>query len=173
MNIKRNVPPRKKIIITTIIILLATALTVVALEKTGITNFIKPTPTPYSGPTEAEKNEQRKTEQEAKQDFIETPEPTEVETSDASIDLSARQEPDGSVTVLSKLYGIPDGNCNLTISNTGKTYTQEAEIIYQPTFSSCAGFSIPKDRLGAGAWSINLIVNSHTQLEKSMILEVK
>lgn len=80
------------------------------------------------------------------------------ETPDASsgkVVITATQEGD-SVTVISKLYAFSSGTCALQVSNGGKTYTDTATIIYQPSYSTCAGFSIPVAELGKGTWNIKI-----------------
>ena len=69
----------------------------------------------------------------------------------------------GNYVVLSvKLSGYSDGSCALSITNanTGKDLTRDADVIYAPNFSTCAGFSIPTSSLGAGSWSISLAITS-------------
>lgn len=91
-----------------------------------------------------------------------------------SIDLSARQEPNSTVTVFSKLYGYSDGSCELKITNGARATSQNAPIIYQREFSSCAGFSVPINSVGTGNWTITLAVTSAGSTEtKSISLEVK
>lgn len=177
MNISKTTSSRKKIIISTIILLLLGMTVAAALEKTGVIDLVKTTPSPTAGPTEEEKKQQKKAEQDAKQDFIETPAPTPTETPSPSptsaVELSARQESNGSVTILTKLHNVSDGTCTLTITNATKTHSQTADVIYQPVFSSCAGFSVARDKLGSGTWSIHLAVAGSQSLEKSITAEVK
>ncbi len=88
-----------------------------------------------------------------------------------SLDVSARQESDKSVTILGKIKGLTGNNkCKLSISNNGKVINQEADVIYQTEFSSCAGFNIGVDQLGTGVWTINLAVGDRSS---STTTEVK
>jgi|GEM_PF-4263194 len=88
-----------------------------------------------------------------------------------SVDVSARQESNKSVTILSKIKGSTgNNNCKLSVSNNSKVVNQEADVIYQTEFSSCAGFNIPIDRLGTGVWLINLVVGDKSS---SITIEVK
>lgn len=149
--------------------------TLVALEKMHVTDFIK-TPTGSSVPTAAEKKEQNRTEQEDKKDFIETPDsvaqtPEEAAQS-AGIDLAARKESNNTVTILTKLYKVSDGTCTLTLTNGSKTYSESAKVIYQPDFSTCAGFNVPKDKLGSGEWTIELSVVGNVSVTKTITFEV-
>lgn len=79
----------------------------------------------------------------------------------SSIDLSAKQEANNSVTVFSKLFNIGSGTCNLTVVNGNNSASQQAEVIYQSEFSTCAGFSIPIAGLGSGTWTITLSVSGN------------
>lgn len=177
MNISKNTRYTKKLIalaiLFSLLILIAGA---AALEKLHIIDFVKTSKDSPAGPTESEKKQQHETEQNAKKDFVESPDPVQNPAntpSSSSIQLSAKQEANGSVTVLSKLFGVSDGTCTLFISNGSTSYTDSAELIYQPDFSSCAGFSVPKDKLGAGQWSIKLTVTGSLSLDKSILLGVE
>lgn len=53
------------------------------------------------------------------------------------------------------------GACDLTLTNTaGKTVTKTANVIANPSSSSCMGFDIPVSELGNGEWNIQLKVKS-------------
>lgn len=115
----------------------------------------------------ANKNAEQKQElldKEATSTNQNTPQPV---TND-SISLSAEDD-DDTVTVLTKLSTLPSGTCTLTVKNGNKTVTQTAEVLFQPQYSSCAGFSVSKSNLGKGVWSINLsIVSGNTSLNKAI-----
>jgi hypothetical protein len=100
--------------------------------------------------------------------------PTDTQNQSTSIQLSARQEANGSVTVFTKLYGYSAGTCRLEVTNGQATQTQTAEIIYQSQFSTCAGFSVPSDKLGAGTWDIKLTATSEESVKtKSIAFKVE
>lgn len=91
-----------------------------------------------------------------------------------NITLSALRNSDSSVTVLSKLEGYSDGVCNLKVSNSGKSYEQEAAVLYQRDYSTCAGFTVPVSKLGTGTWTIALTVTSGGVVSnKAITYEVK
>ena len=79
--------------------------------------------------------------------------------SSSSIELSADRNGD-SATIIVKLkeQGYSQGKCSLTVAANGKKVTQNADIIYQPEYSTCAGFSIPVSSLGGGQWAISLSI---------------
>lgn len=130
-----------------------------------------------SDPMNIEKLEQY--DKEKKQDFIKNaPTPSDENTGESKpssdISLSARQDSSSQVTVLTNLSSTPYGTCTLTISNGSKKITKTAEVIYQPQFSSCAGFAVNIDELGTGSWTIELAVTTDSLTEtKSITLEVK
>lgn len=107
----------------------------------------------------------------AKQEFIEkqhdqstnttddTSTPSDTPKPSGDVSISATQE-GSSVTIVSKITGIGDGTCALAITNNSRSYHKEASVIYQPNYSSCAGFSVPTSELGKGTWNIELTVNS-------------
>jgi hypothetical protein len=91
------------------------------------------------------------------------------------IDLSASRDSDGFVVVSTKLYGTSDGQCRLRISNNTKSTTRTAEVLYQPSFSTCAGFSLPMEELGSGVWDISLRVTTsrNQEITKTITKEVR
>lgn len=172
MNKSKN--PKKIIIISTAILLVAAA-TVAGLEKLHVIDLYKANPAINSGPSKEQEQEQKQSDDNVKQDFIENGQestPSQPTTPDA-IELSAQKE-SSSVTVLTKLHGISNGTCTLTVTNNAKTNSQTADIIYQNEFSSCAGFSVPISSLGTGTWNILLVTESNSnRLEKTLTFEVK
>lgn len=167
----------KKIIALSLIVALLIATTLFALERLQITDFIK-RPSANSGPTQTEIKAQEKAADDAKQEFIEQDEVTSSEPgappTSESINLSAQQDSANTVTVLTKLQGFPDGECSLLIQNGSKSTTKAAPIIYQPEFSSCAGFSINKSEIGSGLWNITLTAktSSSDPVSKTINFEV-
>lgn len=151
-------------------------------ELSGITNFFS------INQKAADQRQEAQTNADAKRDFIENGpgSPTSSKESTSStestddnqrkIDLSTRQEEiNNSVTVFTELHNFDSGTCNLTVTNADKTVTQSAGVIYQPEFSSCAGFSIPISQLGKGIWSINLTVSTpnSASVSKTITAEVR
>jgi len=94
---------------------------------------------------------------------------TETTESGSITGLSAQQETNGTVTVLTKLVSGTTGTCTVTAKNGSKTTTKTAAILYQSEFSTCEGFSIPISELGSGQWELSLAVGSST---KSTTLQV-
>ena len=151
---------RKKLCVVVIIAVVIIS-TLLILETTGVTNFIRS----FNSKTTDQVVED-KTNSSNKQDFIEenqkspNTDNTSIEPTVDDISLSTRRETDGSVTILTELRNYSDGTCDLTIQSGADTYTQAAAIIYQPTFSTCAGFSVPNNTVSHGTWQITLTVTS-------------
>lgn len=153
---------------------------VFGLEKIGIINLYSSTPPLTNGPTPQQKAQEEKTNADAKQQFLDktyqdknnVAEPTT--SSNPTISITAKQEGE-SVTILTKIQSVSEGTCKLTATNGANTITQEAKVIYQPEFSSCAGFSLPISGLGSGNWSIALVVNpaNDTAITKLTTLDVR
>ena len=152
------------------------------LVKTGVIQspFTGNAPTP-EGPTKAEIETQKKAEAQQKQEYLDSNnqdngQPTATQsntTNSAKIVLTAKQE-GSSVTVLARMDGVSSGSCSLKASQGSKRISLEADLIYQPEFSSCAGFSLPVSQLGPGTWDITLDAHTNVgQLIQSTTLEVK
>lgn len=95
--------------------------------------------------------------------------PIVTKTPTFSLDLSAKTQSDATVTVLTKITGVSEGTCKLEISSNAQTYTNSADIIYQPDYSICAGFSVPTAKLGNDNWKILMTVTSHSVVQKKTI----
>jgi len=129
------------------------------------------------GPTPEQKAAEDKANSDAKKQFIEgdtNPADSKNTQGSSVVELSSRQESNNTVTVFTKLGSLTSGVCKLSVSNVGNQYSDEAEIIYQPEYSICGGFSVPVTQLGKGLWEIKLSVNSGGQTYSNAITyEVK
>ncbi len=88
--------------------------------------------------------------------------------------ITANQQ-NNSVVVLTKVTGLGSGDCSLTINNGQSSTKKTTALIYQPEFSSCAGFNIPVNEIGQGNWQISLEIlqNSKKVSEASTSIEAK
>ncbi len=133
-----------------------------------------------AGPTTQQKQEQKQTQAEQKQDFVEnksgvtSASPAPTPTDSDQISFTTTQQSD-SIIVTTQLTGFASGTCRLIVTNGSKSITQDATILYQPEFSSCTGFSVPISSLGAGQWSLTLQATptGGSTLEKTMTSTVK
>jgi TPP-dependent trihydroxycyclohexane-1,2-dione (THcHDO) dehydratase len=94
----------------------------------------------------------------------------ETEPTKTDIIITANNEQNGSITIISNLGSLPDGECNLTITHISESITKTAPVIYQPEYSSCAGFTISateKSQLTVGTWTIVLSAVSNSITYKS------
>ncbi len=64
---------------------------------------------------------------------------------------------------------LGSGTCTLTMTNQ-KTVTKTAEIVQNPSSSSCKGFDVPVSELGSGEWSIKINIKSG---DKTGVIEDK
>lgn len=95
-------------------------------------------------------------------------------TSTDNISVQAERTSSDSVTVITKLKGYSDGTCTLIVTNGTKSFSQSAAVMFQPDYSTCAGFSIPVSELGTGHWSIKITVTSGgVSLSKESSYEVQ
>ena len=133
-----------------------------------------PQPTPTNQPPHAATPAQKASEQQhnatSKQQFNDSAvqqaagQPAgqqQPQPASTSQQIELRAETAGqAVTVYTKLAHASSGTCSLRIRNGEHEQQQTAAIIYQPEFSSCAGFSVPVAPLGQGQWQIELTVTT-------------
>jgi cytoskeletal protein RodZ len=105
-----------------------------------------------------------------------TPTETTPDANTTNTTLTATQD-GASIIITTNLNNLGSGTCALIITNetSGSSKNYSADVIYQPEFSTCAGFSIPRDDLGVGNWQISLSVSGGNSQEfnKSTALEVQ
>ncbi len=147
------------------------------LEKTHVINlYHKNMPVASQGPTAEQKQQESQVNSDTKKQFIDaqSDDTNSTPAPNKSIELTAQQETNNTVTVFTKLPGYSSGTCALTVANGTKTTTQSANVVFQPEYSSCAGFSVPIDSVGKGVWTIKLAVTSNGAIEsKAISYEVK
>jgi hypothetical protein len=171
---------KKKIIITIVVVGLLTGLFGI-LEKLNITDIIHSGTDTTDTSLTAEQKQAAKLDADNKKNLIDTTKPGSTTNNNSgtanstpSLDLSARSESNGTVTVFTKLYNISNGVCELTATNGSTQKSLSANVIYQPEYSSCAGFSLPINDLGVGTWTIALTVKSNGHsYAKNINYEVK
>jgi hypothetical protein len=160
-------------VIKKIILVIFIVIAVVALGYTSYAYFIDRPSTDDKGSANSDQSEntnaqatEQDTDAKNKQDFLDAQKDTEENTtppetdsaSKPTISIDIKDEQNGTVTIFTKLVDVPSGSCTLTIKNgtTQKSYT--AAVIYQPDYSSCAGFSVSKTDIGSGTWAVQLEV---------------
>lgn len=139
-----------------------------AVENNSGVNEVEPAPPELSDNEAAQK-----------QKFIES------QSDDSSADKDASQKPaslvidasqtGSTITVTTEISSIGDGTCSLIITNGSKEYSDSASVIYQRSYSTCAGFSVPKDELGSGEWSVSIEVGGRDgrKISGSTTVEVR
>lgn len=172
MKVSSNKNTKKplKIIIAAVIVLLAGLGAVLIVNYNQNNNNITP--------ADNKSAEETKNDLDTKENLIGDPDSQDaVDTPKANNDsvTITNSQTTTSVTIFVKLLNVPAGSCELRITNGSKEYTSTAPVIYQPEFSSCAGFTVAKSNLnGPGAWNLTLnIINDQINLTKSTTIEVK
>lgn len=157
-NKKINERPYKKAIAYILIIIALLSISLVILEKLRVTDFIKDPFIKHTSRIPELTAEQKIQNNEAKKDFIENQKDVSQDTSqnDKNIEISVVQESD-KVVVSTRLHGISNGICRLNIVSSGKQLSKEAQVLYQPQFSTCAGFTVPVSDIGKGVWEIEVV----------------
>lgn len=84
--------------------------------------------------------------------------------------ITSKSVTEDTLIIRSTINQLVSGTCTLTMTSGGKTVTKTAEVIQNPSTSSCAGFDVPVSELGSGQWSIDIKVTSG---DKSMNLTDK
>ena len=92
-----------------------------------------------------------------------------------STDVTMEASQQGTnVVVQTKLHGYSDGTCSLKITDGTLSNTVEAPVLFQPEYSSCAGFTIPTAEYATGTWNLELsVVSKGTTITKLKSLNVK
>ena len=160
---KKRSSPHKVAFITLLAILLSVAAVATAMYYLNAPPTVSQTSSKESQKEEKQQKAQSNSQKESFLDNEKNSEteakPAEVPDSSSSISLTAKQA--GSVVVTTvKLdgQGYSSGACELTTKYNGKINSQDAEIVYQPEYSTCSGFSTPVSVLGPGKWDITLTV---------------
>ena len=72
----------------------------------------------------------------------------------------------GTLTIRNTIdQRLSNGTCVLQLTNTStnKIVTKNANIVANPSSSTCMGFDIPTSQLGSGKWNINIMLSSEHQ----------
>lgn len=171
MNINiPNATTRKKRIV--IIIASLTVVVIGAATWWLLAHYYSSEPVDTSdGPSQAEIQAEQQANLEKKREFIESTNLPDSQTTTAptdtadkkTVDVTLRASQQGATVVLkTELTDFSDGTCTVSITNESKSYSDTVDIIYTDTYSTCAGFSIPVDKLGTGTWRIQLSATNST-----------
>ncbi len=156
---------KNKVVLTTALIAL-----LVVISAAGIYMFIASRQSPATPSTQLDSEQRSNLEQ--KKEFLDKQQnngkqPPQTTTqqppkqSKAQGTLTAQQTRD-SVTITSQLTAASEGTCALHIQNGTQTYTNTAPVLYQDSFSTCEGFTVPISELGGGTWLISIDVSGPT-----------
>ncbi len=71
--------------------------------------------------------------------------------------IDTHQQENGDLVIQTSISGTSTGTCKLVLSKGSSTVSKTASVLYQPSFSTCTGFTIPINELASGgAWKIVL-----------------
>lgn len=87
---------------------------------------------------------------------------TSTDTNTLSGVITSKSVQDGTLVIRTTINGILSGSCQLTLTRAsdGKKVSRSAEIVQNPSSSSCKGFDVPTSQLGNGTWNISIKVKS-------------
>lgn len=153
-----------------------------ALEKSHTTDLVADPTKKTNTPTKQQQKQVQASDSSSKGEFLDNEYSDKVDSSTNNTSdtqptstlktLAIRQGSD--VIIAAQIHGITSGICKLTVSNLGMEHSQTADVVYQPEYSSCAGFSVPVSSVGTGVWNILLTAsNNASSATSNSTLEVK
>lgn len=179
MKIKNPNKPNKKVLIGALISILL-AVCAITYAWWAISNDDSEVIETNEGPVNVEPAPATLNDEDAaaKKEFIEreTSAKKNSTTPSSQSKISIETElSDASVIIKTSIANLDDGICKLRIESGNSTYTDEAPVIYQPTFSTCGGFSVSKQELPPGTWiiAVDVIDRSQKKISGSANVEVK
>jgi hypothetical protein len=126
-----------------------------------------------SKPTKQQESEQAVSDSKKKEDYLnsnpdDSAPPAETSSSDG-ISMVISQDGD-KVVVSTNLGYISRGSCKLTVGS----YSSTVDILYQPAYSTCMGFSIGRNQLQTGHNTFKLeVAYGNTTLTKTEAADIK
>lgn len=173
MKIQKSKSNHKKIliIIASIVLVLALGGVTYAFLKNNTSESQKSSDTNKTSeesPEKPSKDEQKKSDADDKADYIDDQKANNGSTTPpaaVALDITTRTEGDAAV-ISTKLTNITSGTCTLTISNGSTSVKESAEVIYTPSYSTCAGFSVNKSKLAGNRWNITIEVATESSTLK-------
>lgn len=107
----------------------------------------------YNPPTDEQK-QAAETEKLNKNNTPSNPQPNNTTPTIAI--TSAEQDADRQLVVKTELAGSGWNKCTLMLKHNNQTITKEADVLYQPSFSTCMGFAVGASELADGEWNLTL-----------------
>lgn len=160
----------KKILLVILLILLSFLLILIVVypyikpsldKQADISNNQTNTQTPNSQQNNTLQETAQNRESEKKP--LQTVENPPSQSNNVSGVISYKNVNDGQLILRTTInQALSSGSCTLTMKNRDKTLTKSADIVQNPSSSSCMGFNIPISELTSGSWTINIKINSGT-----------
>ena len=136
-------------------------------DETKITTTTESTkPTEKEPVTEAEEPKTEETEEEkAKKENEQTPAQYEKveETTDKNVisaTVTHSSVDNGKFVLRLTINELMSGSCHLLMTSGNRKYTNDAEIVSDPTSSTCAGFDVETSKLASGTWNYTVTISS-------------
>jgi hypothetical protein len=81
-----------------------------------------------------------------------------IDSSTVSIKIiNSYQQDSGDLIVQTSINGAGSGRCVLTLTKGSASINKSADLLYQPSFSTCKGFAVPIHEFPeGGTWSLKL-----------------
>jgi hypothetical protein len=164
-NKRQKQSPLKWALIVSGVVVLLLSTGTFALWTTGSGPFSPDSSPLTDAPTQEQLDEEKQQNANDKQDFLDGQvgndgEPNVPPVSDGDISLTAKTE-DNSLVVSANLASIGSGTCELKLEKDTAQLERLADVIYTPSYSTCAGFDVPISQLSTGTWTISLSVSQN------------
>ncbi|HSW37363.1 MAG TPA: hypothetical protein VLG37_03290 [Candidatus Saccharimonadales bacterium] len=112
----------------------------------------------YGPPTDEEKQAGNQNPAKGLDDSSPAPQPT-TSNNDVVISRASQDGPGKPLVVQTKLYGSGWKSCKLTLSQGQQKIVKTVDVLYQPEFSTCLGYSIEASEFSSsGTWYLVLEV---------------
>ncbi len=89
---------------------------------------------------------------------------TSATTTNGNISLKISKtftDDNGDFVVQTEINGASSGTCKLTLTKGSATISKSAGVLYQSSFSTCKGFTIPSGEIPSGGnWQLKLTLES-------------
>ena len=129
-----------------------TATTSSSDKKTAKTGSDASNDVTYSPPTTEQK-------QDGEQTKLSNLNASAADSENASINISSIAVSGNSIVVTTSLVGAGWQTCALKLQNGDNSFVKSVPVIYQESFSTCAGFSLPRSSFSTnGTWTFTLSV---------------
>lgn len=86
--------------------------------------------------------------------------------------MSVEQDEQSRLIVKTKLPGADWQSCELLLTKGERTITKNADALFQPSFSTCLGFTLESTELESGTWDMQLTATKSDGTKETAITAV-